>query len=219
MREHFLQQLRSLQEDVLRLGSQVELALKNATQALREWDTSLAQQVVSGDRDIDGATLALEEKALRLLATQQPVLATDLRAVSALNSITAELERMGDYAKGIAKRVQRCVSAPQLLEVPPSLFQMAERAQVMLHTCLDAYMRQDVDLAHSLAVEDEQVDELEDQVKAQLLTAVRADIAVLETAIELMGITHNIERLADRTTNIGERIIFVATSHMEELNP
>lgn len=219
MREYFLRQLRSLQEDVLRIGNQVELALKDATQALTNWDTTLAKQVVAGDHAIDGAATALEERALILLATQQPVLATDLRTVSALTMVASELERMGDYAKGIAKRVQRCVTAPQLVEVPDSLLQMIQRAQEMLHTCLEAYIRQDVALAQSLAKADELVDDLQDEVEAKLLAAARADSRALDSVVELLGVSHNVERLADRTTNIAERIIFVATNQMAELNP
>jgi phosphate transport system protein len=153
-----------------------------------------------------------------LLAIQQPVLATDLRTLNATIAIAGELERAGDYAKGIAKRVERCLRAPALLEPPAGLHRMGALAQNMLHTTLDAFVRLDVALARSLANEDERVDELEDQVVAEVMDAARQDPAKLDCAIYLLDVAHTLERLADRTTNIAERVIFIATNVVEELN-
>jgi phosphate transport system protein len=218
MRDRYLKQLKLVHDDLLRTGSRVEHALTDAMRALETWDTSLARHVVAGDQEIDEARNAIEEAILELLATQQPVLATDLRTLNATIAIAGELERAGDYAKGIAKRVERCLRAPTLLETPAGLHRMGALAQAMLHTCLDAFVHLDVNLARSLANEDERVDELEDQVVAELMHAARQDSNKLDCAICLIDVAHTLERLADRTTNIAERVIFIATNVTEELN-
>jgi phosphate transport system protein len=218
MRDRYLKQLKLVHDDLLRMGSRVEHALANAMRALENWDTGLARHVVAGDHEIDEARNAIEEAVLDLLATQQPVLATDLRTLNATIAIAGELERAGDYAKGIAKRVERCLRAPTLVEAPPGLHRMGTLAQEMLHICLDAFVRLDVPMARSLANEDERVDELEDQLVAELMNAARQDPSKLDCAICLIDVAHTLERLADRTTNIAERVIFIATNVTEELN-
>jgi phosphate transport system protein len=218
MRERYLKQLKSVHDDLLRMGSRVEHSLADAMRALVRWDTALARQVIAGDHEIDSARTAIEEAVLDLLAIQQPVLATDLRTLNATIAIAGELERAGDYAKGIAKRVERCLRAPALLEPPAGLHRMGALAQNMLHTTLDAFVRLDVALARSLANEDERVDELEDQVVVEVMDAARQDPAKLDCAIYLLDVAHTLERLADRTTNIAERVIFIATNVVEELN-
>jgi phosphate transport system protein len=218
MRARYVKQLNLVHDDLLRMGSRVEHALTDAMRALETWDTSLARHVITGDQEIDEARNAIEEAVLELLATQQPVLATDLRTLNATIAIAGELERAGDYTKGIAKRVERCLRAPTLLEAPAELHRMGALAQEMLHTCLDAFIRRDVPLARSLAGADERVDELEDQVTADLMNAIRQDSGKLDCAICLLDVAHTLERLADRTTNIAERVIFIATNVTEELN-
>jgi phosphate transport system protein len=218
MRERYLKQLKLVHDDLLRMGSRVEHSLADAMRALARWDTALARQVIVGDPEIDAARTSIEEAVLDLLAIQQPVLATDLRTLNATIAIAGELERAGDYAKGIAKRVERCLHAPVLLEPPAGLHRMGALAQGMLHTTLDAFVRLDVALARSLANEDERVDELEDQVVAEVMNAARQDPAKLDCAIYLLDVAHTLERLADRTTNIAERVIFIATNVVEQLN-
>lgn len=218
MRDRYLKQLKLVHDDLLRMGSRVEHALADAMRALATWDTNLAQQVVAGDLEIDTARTDIEEAVLQLLATQQPVLATDLRTLNATIAIVGELERNGDYAKGIAKRVGRCLRAPALLDPPSGLYRMGTLAQSMLNTSLDSFVRLDVALARSLAIEDERVDLLEDQVIAELMAAARQDPVKLDCAICLLDVAHTLERLADRTTNIAERVIFIATNVVEQLN-
>ena len=218
MRDRYLKQLKLVHDDLLRMGSRVEHALTNAMRALETWDTGLARHVIVGDQEIDEARNAIEEAVLELLATQQPVLATDLRTLNATIAIAGELERAGDYTKGIAKRVERCLRAPTLVEAPPGLHRMGVLSQEMLHTCLDSFVRLDVQLARSLAGEDERVDDLEDQIVAELMNAARQDPNKLDCAICLIDVAHTLERLADRTTNIAERVIFIATNVTEQLN-
>src|SRR6478672_5914139 len=164
MRARYIKQLNLVHDDLLRMGSRVEHALTDAMRALETWDTGLARHVVAGDQEIDDARNTIEEAVLELLATQQPVLATDLRTLTATIAIAGELERAGDYAKGIAKRVGRCLKTPAIIDPPTKLHQMSLLAQAMLQASLDAFVRRDVDLARSLAGEDERVDALEDQV-------------------------------------------------------
>lgn len=218
MRERYSRQLQVVYDDLLRMGSRVEHALADAMRALADWDVALAARVIAQDHEIDLARSLIEEAVIDLLATQQPVLATDLRGLNATIAITSELERAGDYAKGIAKRVERCLQAPVLLEPPPALFRMGTLAQQMLHTSLDAFVHLDVELARSLAPEDERVDELEETIVRVLMDSARSNPLHLDSAIYLLDIAHTLERLADRTTNIAERVVFIATNVIEDLN-
>ncbi len=218
MRDRYMKQLKMVHDDLLRMGSRVEHSLADAMRALETWDTSLADHVIAGDKEIDLARTSIEEAVQNLLATQQPVLATDLRMLNATVAIAGELERAGDYAKGIAKRVGRCLRAPELIETPGGLHRMGEYGQHMLHAALDSFVRLDVNLARTLAFEDEKVDELEDQISADLLNTVRANSNTLDCVINLLDVAHTLERVADRATNIAERVVFIATNQNEALN-
>lgn len=218
MRDRYVKQLKTVHDDLLRMGSRVEHSLADAMRALETWDTTLAEHVIAGDKEIDVARTSIEEAVQNLLATQQPVLATDLRTLNATVAIAGELERAGDYAKGIAKRVGRCLRAPELIETPGGLHRLGEYSQHMLNAALDSFVRLDVNLARSLSQEDERVDELEDQVSAELLNTARANPGTLDCVINLLDVTHTLERVADRSTNIAERVVFIATNQTEALN-
>jgi phosphate transport system protein len=218
-RETFEYLLRGVQADVVRLGSMVEQAIHHSITALERWDVTQAQWIIDSDKQIDQAQYELEERVQTLLATQQPIVATDLRLTFAFIAIAAELERMGDYAKGIAKRVQAAVAAPALLEVPGEMRQLANVAQQMLHDSLDAFVRLDPDLARRMASLDERADDLEERIRAKIFVVVRDDVRTLEAGVALIDVAHTLERVADRATNIGERVIFVSTSVLTELNP
>ncbi len=217
MRAHYGRQLQHLNEELLRMGSRVEHALKTVGTLLENPDTDLARRVIVEDREIDDARSAIEEHVLDIIAMQQPV-ATDLRQVLAVIAIANELERAADYTKGIAKRIIRGMSLERMLEPPPKLRQMAAITQEMLNISLDSFVRNDADLARSLSVRDEEVDELEDEVAADLLQIARSDSSQVDAVVTWLDVARVLERLADRATNIGERVIFVATSHTEELN-
>lgn len=218
MREHYLEQLKQLRDQLLKLGSTVEDALVQAIVALETRDTTLAESIVRNDAHIDALQHALEELSIRVQATQQPV-ASDLRLTAAVIAIASELERIGDYASGIAKRVLRASAQSAAVAPPPDLLAMATLAQNMLRTSLEAFLRQDSDLAHSLSRDEERVDQLEKRVRAALIAMAQAEPRCIEAVVDLLDIVHNLERLADRTTNIGERVIFLATSATEALNP
>jgi phosphate transport system protein len=217
MRTHFDKQMQQVHDDLLRMGSRVEHALVDINQVMATRDTELAQRVIIGDREIDEARSAIEEHVLDLIAMQQPV-ATDLRRLIAILAIANELERAADYTKGIAKRVIRGVSFDHVVDTPAQLRQMGTLALAMLNTSLDAFVRTDASLARSLASRDEEVDELEDEVNAQLRDIARHDPSSLDAVLAWLDVAHVLERLADRATNIGERVIFIATSEAEELN-
>lgn len=218
MRDRYVKQLKMVHDDLLRMGSRVEHSLADSMHSLETWDTGLADHVISGDQEIDAARTAIEEAVQNLLATQQPVLATDLRTLNATVAIAGELERAGDYAKGIAKRVGRCLRAPELIETPGGMHRLGEYAQQMLNASLDSFVRLDVNLARTLAFEDERVDELEEQISAELLNVARNDPKKLDCVINLLDVAHTLERVADRATNIAERVIFIATNQAELLN-
>ena len=215
-REHYDQQLRSLQDDLLRLASLVEASIRRSIDALKNQDVEEARRVIADDDLIDRRQYALEDKALLLIARQAPM-AADLRMISAVISIASELERMGDYAEGIAKIAIRGANEP-LLKPVADIPGMAERAQCMLHEALDAFVNRDVEAARKLAAEDHEVDELTLQVQNELLEYMQRDPGNIERALHLIFVAHNLERLADRTTNIAERLIFVVTGEVVDLN-
>jgi phosphate transport system protein len=218
IRDRYARQLNSLRDDVLRLGSMVEQALIRSTKILETWDTLAASQIISGDRKIDEAWRDLEEQTVNLLATQQPIVASDLRLISMVSSIAGELERIGDYANSIARRVRRATRRPALVTAPQQIGEMGRLAVQMLNISLDAFLRQDVELAQSLAQIDERVDELEDLLREELIAVAKSDPDRVEAAIDMLDIVHALERSADRATNIGERVIYMVTNTVESLN-
>jgi len=217
MRETFDEQIRGLQEDLLRMGDLVDSAIERSIKALAERDTELAREIIDADEAINQAQRDIEERCLVLIATQQP-LASDLRAITAVSSIATELERMGDYAKEIAHTTILMGDQPllkPLIDVP----RMAEKGRRLLHQQLDAFINRDADMARRLSAEDDEVDGLYDQVYRELLFLMMQDPKTISRATHLLWVAHNLERIADRTTNIGERVVFLVTGQVEELNP
>lgn len=215
-REHYDQQLRSLQDDLLRLASLVESSIQRSITALKNQDIEEARRVISDDDLIDRRQYALEDKALLLIARQAPM-AADLRMISAVISIASELERIGDYAEGIAKITIRGAGEPllkPLIDVP----RMAELAQRMLRQAVDAFVSRDIEAARRLTDEESEVDHLTTQVQNELLEYMLRDPKNVERALHLMFVAHNLERVADRTTNIAERLIFLVTGEIVDLN-
>lgn len=215
-REHYDYQLKELQDDLLRLASTVESSIQRAVDALRAQDVDEARRIIADDDIIDGAQYALEDRALHLIALQAP-LATDLRLISAVISVASELERMGDYAEGIAEIVIRGANEPllkPLIDIP----RMAQIAQRMLRDALDAFVNRDLAAARRLAEQDDEVDQLTTAIQNELLGMMVADPSSSERALHLMFVAHNLERVADRATNIAERLIFLVTGEVIDLN-
>jgi phosphate transport system protein len=216
-REHYIQQLEALHAELRALGQLVVATIGWSLDALNRQDAVVAQRVVDDDQDIDHAQYTLEEHAITVIATQQPV-AGDLRQLMATIETAAELERIADYAKSIAKIVLRGAGQPPL-EPPAGIAQMAERALAMLNQALEAFIREDSEAAQKLGAADDQVDALDKQVRAEIIDRLQREPANVERLTDLLTVTHNLERIADRTTNIAERVVFMVSGDQVELNP
>ncbi len=215
-RERFDLMLKALQEKLLNLGTLVAQAQERSVRSLAERDEALAREVIASDQTINHLQREIEEECLQLIAGQQPV-ARDLRMIFSVASIASELERMGDHAKGVAALALRLIDQPMLkplIDVP----RMAEIGREMLMGQLDALVRCDVEAARRLAARDTEVDQLNDQVFRELLIIMMTDPRTITRATYLLWVAHNLERFADRTTNIGERVVFLATNTIVELN-
>lgn len=215
-RESFDKELQRLEDEILALGSMVENAIVDSVDALKRRDLEESQRLIAYDRRINEKRFAIEAEALAVIAKQQPV-AGDLRVLAAVLDIADELERIGDYAKGIAKINLRIGAGPMvkpLVDIPA----MAEKARTALHRALEAFVNRDVELARALPKEDNEVDCLYDQVYRELMTYVIADPRTIEQANFLLWAAHNLERAADRVTNICERVIFTATGELVEMD-
>jgi phosphate transport system protein len=206
-----------LKDSILRLGDMVDRAIGRAMEALVDQDMVLAREVMEEDEAINEMRFEIEGLCLRTIATQQPT-ASDLRAIVAAMNIVSDLERMGDHAAGIAKSVLRGEDDPKL-EVPPDITLMAKRVREMLQMAFKAYRNQDLALAHKVAVLDDEIDKQYRKLFRDLLQ-IMADKPIKSGAgIRLQFASHNLERIADRATNLVERVIFQHSGEMQELNP
>ncbi len=215
-RSIFDKELQRLQDEVLALGSMVERELVRSVDLLKRRDMEGSQDLVSEDRVINEKRFKIEADALKLIATQQPV-ATDMRVLAAVLEITTELERIGDYAKGIAK-INLLIGEEPLLKPLIDLPVMAERARDMLHQALEAFVQRDVEMAKSIPPMDDEVDQLYNQIYRELLTFIMADPHSIDQANHLLWAAHNLERAADRVINLCERVVFTVTGNMVEMD-
>ena len=215
-RENFEQELQRLEDEVVVLGSMVEKAILESVSVLQRRDLHGSRRIIAQDRDINRKRFEIEEAALVLIATQQPM-ARDLRTIAAVLEITGELERIGDYAKGTAKVALLIGDAPPLIPLV-ELPLMAAKACAMLNQALDAFTRRDVELARAIPFLDDEVDELYNQVYRALVEAMVADPRAADPANYLMWVAHNLERAADRVINICERVVFTVTGRMIEMD-
>jgi phosphate transport system protein len=215
IRTIFHRRLREIQNDVLAMGSMVDKAIDRSVEALKKRDLKLAEQVTSDDKMIDQKRFEIEENCVELIATQQPM-ASDLRTIISVFSIITDLERIGDHAEGIAKIVLMIGDEPPLkplIDLP----RMAEKTRDMLKRSLWAFIDRDADAARQIVAEDDEVDNLYTQVFRELLTFMAEDPKTITRATRLIWVAHNLERSADRVTNICERIVFTVTGKMEEI--
>ena len=215
-RETFERELHSLEDDILVLGSMVEKAILSSVDVLKRQDLASAKALIAADRVINEKRFAIESDSLALIATQQP-LAGDLRSLAAILEIATELERIGDYGKGIA-RITLMIGEQPLIKPLVDIPRMAEKGQDMLHRALDAFVRRDVALARQIPKEDAEVDALYNQVYRELLTYIIQDPRTIDQATHLLWVAHNLERAADRVSNICERVVFTATGEMSEMD-
>jgi phosphate transport system protein len=208
--------LAAIQDDLLRMGGLVESAIERAMKSLAARDMRLARQVSADDAVVNELRFQVEEACVALIATQQPA-ARDLRAIVAVMNIVGDLERMGDHAAGIARTVLRMGEEP-LLKPLIDLPRMAEECRTMLRRVLDAYVNRDAEAARQVADRDDIIDNLYKQIFRELLSFMIEDPHTTTRALYLLFSAHNLERIGDRAINIAERVIFMTSGEMKELN-
>ena len=215
IRTAFHKKLREIQEDILAMGNMVSKAILRSIEALKNRDLTMAKQIIADDQKINQKRFEIEEKCIQLIATQQPM-AGDLRVIVAVLNIIVELERIGDYAEGIAKITIMIGDEPPLkplIDIP----RMADKTVDMLARSLDAFIKGDAVSAKTIALEDDFVDELYNQVFRELLVFMMEDPRTVTRATRLIWVAHDLERSADRVTNICERVVYAVTGKMEEI--
>ncbi|MFM8369479.1 MAG: phosphate signaling complex protein PhoU [Chloroflexota bacterium] len=215
IRKTFESDIQQVKDEVLTLGSMVEHAIIGSVEALKKRDVKAAEKIIAEDKEINKKRFAIENQLMILIATQQPM-AHDLRLLASTMEIISELERMGDYAKGIANINVR-MGDEKLLKPLIDIPRMAEIGASMLHRALTAFVNEDVEAAKSIPVEDDQVDALYNQIYRELMIFIIEDPKNIERANWLLWVAHNLERVADRVTNICERTIFIATGEFGEI--
>ncbi|MGD8623496.1 MAG: phosphate signaling complex protein PhoU [Anaerolineae bacterium] len=216
IRRNFEEQIRELLEDLLEMGQMVTDSIQRSVEALARQDEEMARAVIAFDDEINAIQQEIDEKCLVLIATQQPM-ASDLRAILSVSNIAAELERIGDYSEGIARLAIKLSSQPflkPLIDIP----RMADESRRMLTSSLEAFARQDVTTAYEVGKADDIVDALYDQIYRELLVFMMEDPRTINQATYLLWVAHNLERIADRTTNIAERVIFLDSGDVVDLN-
>lgn len=216
MERHFERDLQELKERLLWMGSLAERSVHQATQAVFEGDEKLAQAVLDEESGINEMQIEVDDRVVQLLALQQ-LMAADLRFVLAVSRINNDLERIGDQAVNIAQSAQRIMRHPRVkpyVDLP----RMSELAEAMVRDSLNAVVRKDVELARSVLLRDDQVDQLRDLIFRELLTYMMEDSAVVHPAFELILVAKNLERIGDHSTNIAEDVIYmVAGSDVRHL--
>lgn len=216
VRETYRKNIEELEQELISMGEMVIKAIKRSIEALKSRNIDEAKRIISDDLLINRKRWDIEEKCINVIATQQPV-ATDLRELISLLNITTELERMGDHAEGIAKIVVMLRDEPlvkPLIDIP----RMAEKVIDMIKRSLEAFVKRDEKTAREICAEDDEVDMLYEQVYRELLTFMIKDPKTITRATYLVWTAHNLERIGDRATNICERIVFLITGIMEEID-
>jgi phosphate transport system protein len=215
IRTTFHKHLREIQDEILTMGSMVQKGITRSVVSLRNRDLIAAQQIIDEDALVNQKRYEIEERCIQLIATQQPM-ASDLRIIVAMLNIITELERIGDYAVGIARIVIIIGDEPPLkplVDIP----RMAEKTNDMLQRALEAFINRDAEAARNISAEDDEVDHLYDQIMRELLTFMVEDPKTITRATRLIWVAHNLERSADRVTNICERVVFIVTGRLEEI--
>ncbi|MCA1954491.1 MAG: phosphate signaling complex protein PhoU [Anaerolinea sp.] len=215
-RQTLERQIHHIQDEVLLLGSMIEQAMLKAVSSLKCRDIAEARRIYHADQLINEKRYAIENAILILIATQQPM-AHDLRILAAMLEVITELERMGDYAKGIARVTIRLENIE--IPIPTQEFdRMAELSVSMLHRALSAFVTENPNLAAAIPAEDDEVDELYNRVYLNVVNAMIANPQIIDHANLLLWVAHNLERMADRVTNICERTVFIATGEVLEID-
>ncbi len=215
-RELFHRELTQLQDEVLVMGSMAEKAILDSMEALRDGDARWSQKIIENDALINAKRFEIEDKTIFVIASQQPM-ATDLRSLISILYIVTDLERIADHAEGIA-RINILLGDEPLPRKLAYIPAMADRAVAMLRDTLKAYIEHDVAAARQVCDADDEVDRLQDNVYEETTRAMIADPSTIQRNTYMLWTSHNLERIADRCTNIAERVIFLVTGRMEEIN-
>jgi len=216
LRKTFENEIQQLKDEIIVLGSMVEQSVLESVEALKKRDIESSKRIIELDNAINAKRFALENQVMVLIATQQPM-AHDLRLLASILEVISELERMGDYGKGIAV-INIRMSDQDLLKPLVDIPRMAQIATSMLHRALTAFVNEDVEAARLIPPEDDQVDDLYNQLYRELMTFVMEDPKNIERANWMLWAGHNLERFADRVTNICERTVFIATGDFKEIS-
>lgn len=216
MRTSYLEQLKELNLQLLKMGAMVQDIIETAVQALAKQDLDMAKKVYELDDKIDELELNIEHECMKLLALQQPM-AKDLRVIGTIMKIITDLERMGDYAVNIAKVTLDIGNEPlikPLIDIP----RMAKLTEDMAKKSLDAFMKEDIILAEEVAHDDEAVDQIYEDIYTELIGMMIEEPSIIKQATNLLFIGRYLERIADHATNIGERVIYMVTGERVEIN-
>jgi len=215
-RQALERELQRLNDDILLLGSMAEKAILQSVNMLKRRDIEGSRRLVADDILINRKRFAIEADCLMVIATQQPM-ASDLRNLAAILELSTELERIGDYGKGIA-RVTVMMGDEPLVKPLTDIPLMAEKACDMLHRALKAFISRDVAMARAIPLEDDEIDALYNRVYNDLLQIIIKNPTAIDQATHLLWVAHNLERAGDRVTNICERVIFTVTGQMQEMD-
>jgi phosphate transport system protein len=216
-RETLDQEMREIKDDILRMGSYVEEAIRAAIAALAAHDAAAASEVIIADGKINEMQREVTGLITRTIATQSPV-ARDLRFLLALDHVSYELERMGDHAASVAKQVRKLAPHPPLrhyIDLPA----MGELAALLVGDILRALIDVDVENARAVAARDDEIDDLYHKTFAEVVELMRADPDNVERGTRILFASHYVERIGDRVTNIAEDVVFLASGEIEDLNP
>jgi phosphate transport system protein len=215
-RKAYHKQLRELEDELCKMSTEVAKAVKGSVDALKARDIKVSKEIIQNDRAINRKRFDIEERCLLLLATQQPM-AIDLRSIAAILSIITDLERIADHAEGIAK-INIMIGKEKLVKPLIDLPRMAEKGVSMLNRCIQAFVDRDAETARTICDEDDEIDALYEQIYRELIYLMIENPKIIEGATYLIWAAHNLERTADRVTNIAERVVFMVTGKMEEMN-
>ena len=215
-RSEYQRSLEGLQQDILKMGGLVEENIFRSVDSLAKQDLKMAETVFQVEEEIDQMELKIEEKCLKLIATQQPM-AKDLRKIASAFKIITDLERMGDYSVDIAK-VTRRIGEDALIKPLIDLPQMARKVQIMVKNSLDAYVSENIELAKAVGKADDDVDQLHKQIFRELLVLMMENPRTISQATHLLFVSRSLERIADHATNISESVIYLVTGKRVDLN-
>ncbi len=212
----FTRELQRLQDEILLMGSMVRQALAEAVMALSERDLEAAKRIIAGDREINARRFKIEDDCLSLIAMQQPA-AKDLRLIAAILEISSELERIGDYAKGISK-INLMMGSEPFVKPLVDIRRMCDKVSELLGRALDAFVNQDLDAARTIPLEDDILDDLYNAVNRHLIGLIVKNPSIIDHANYLTWVAHNLERAGDRVTNICERVVYTVTGEFVEFD-